>query len=288
MTRGRQPSAWNYLFLAPYLSIFAVFLVLPLLFGLWISFQEYEMARKAGDVPHFVGWRNYTDAFKDEYFWKALWATAKFVIFSVPITIISALLVSVGIESVRGKRENAYQLAVFLPTMITISVAGILWRWFYNSEFGVFNAILPTKVPWLLTRNWAMASIVLMTLWWTIGGPVVILLAGLKQIPEAYYEAASIDGAVGWRRFFFITLPLLRPVLLFVTVINVIGAWQIFGQPFIITAGGPERSTLVLVQYIYTQAFNNFHMGYGAAMSWLLFLIIVVFSIIQFRVMRER
>ncbi len=288
MTRGRRRSAWNYLFLAPYLSIFLVFLVIPLLFGLWISFQEYELARKAGDVPQFIGLRNYNDALHDDYFWKALWVTTKFVIFSVPITIISALLISVGIESIRGKREQAYRVAIFLPTMITISVAGILWRWFYNSEFGVFNAILPVKVPWLLTPNWAMTSTIIMTLWWTVGGPVVILLAGLKQIPEAYYEAASIDGAVGWRKFFFVTLPLLRNVLLFVTVISVIGAWQIFGQPFIMTAGGPERGTLVLVLYIYAQAFNNFHMGYGAAMSWLLFLIIVVFSVIQFRVMRER
>src|SRR5690348_4503446 len=136
MTRGRRRSAWNYLFLAPYLSIFIVFLVIPLLFGLWISFQEYELARKAGDVPRFIGLRNYNDAIHDDYFWKALWVTTKFVVFSVPITIISALLISVGIESIRGKREEAYRVAVFLPTMITISVAGILWRWFYNSEFG--------------------------------------------------------------------------------------------------------------------------------------------------------
>jgi ABC-type sugar transport system permease subunit len=133
-----------------------------------------------------------------------------------------------------------------------------------------------------------MPSIVLMTLWWTVGGPLVVLLAGLRQIPNVYYEAAAIDGAVGMRRLLHITLPLLRPVLLFVVVLNVIGAFQVFGQPFIITRGGPERSTLVLVQYVYETSFLNYHLGYGAAMSWILFLIIAVFSVLQFRVLRER
>jgi multiple sugar transport system permease protein len=291
MSHALRRSGWNYLFLAPYLSIFLVFLILPLIFGLFISFEDYELIRQANQPSQFVGAQNYIEAFHDEAFWKALFATIKFVVFAVPLTVGISLLVAVGIESVRGKRAEGYRLLIFLPTMITISVAGILWRWFYNSEFGVFNALLAhfgIKAPWLLTPNWAMASIIIMTLWWTIGGPVVILVAGLKQIPESYYEAASIDGAVGWRRFFFITLPLLKPVLLFVTVITVIGAFQIFGQPFIITAGGPERSTRVLMLYIYETAFNFYRMGYGAAMSWLLFVIIVFFSVAQFRLARDR
>jgi multiple sugar transport system permease protein len=172
--------------------------------------------------------------------------------------------------------------------MITISVAGILWRWFYHSEFGVFNAILGTKIPWLNTPGMAMASIVLMTVWWTVGGPAVILLAGLKQIPTAYYEAAAIDGATGWQRFRHITIPLLRPVLLFVLVLNVIGAFQIFGQPFIISRGGPELSTRVLVMYVYETAFNFYRMGYASAMSWLLFLVIVAITLVQFRLLREK
>jgi multiple sugar transport system permease protein len=143
-------------------------------------------------------------------------------------------------------------------------------------------------VPWLSDPAWAMPSIVLMTLWWTVGGPMVILLAGLKQIPQTYYEAAAIDGATGWRKLIYITLPLLRPVLLFVMVINVIGAFQVFGQTFIITGGGPENATRVLVQYIYETAFNHYRLGYGAAMSWLLFLVIAAFSILQFKVMRDR
>jgi multiple sugar transport system permease protein len=184
-----------------------------------------------------------------------------------------------------------YRLMIFLPTMITISVAGLVWRWLYASEFGLFNVALGhfgIKVPWITDTTWAMRSIVLMTLWWTVGGPLIILLAGLRQIPDVYYEAAALDGATGWRRTLYITLPILRPVLLFVVVLNVIGAFQIFGQPFVITSGGPERSTLVLLMYIYEMSFLNYRLGYGAAMSWLLFVLIAVFSIVQFRLMREK
>ncbi len=293
--RNAANVAGGYLFLVPYLLLFAVFLVFPLIYGLALSFTKYELASPEM-VSHrgaeFAGLANYSEALHDPYFWKALWATSKFVLFSVPIVIVTALAFAVGIEAIPGKRQSVYQLAVFLPTMITISVAGILWRWFYNSEFGLFNAASEKlhigKIPWLLTPHWAMASIILMTLWWTVGGPTVILIAGLKQIPNSYYEAAAIDGAIGWRRFWLITLPLLRPVLLFVTVINVIGAFQIFGQPFIVTRGGPEFSTRVLVEYIYETAFNFYRLGYGAAMSWLFFLVIVVFSLIQFQVIREK
>jgi multiple sugar transport system permease protein len=133
-----------------------------------------------------------------------------------------------------------------------------------------------------------MRSIVLMTVWWTLGGPMVVLLAGLHQIPRQYHEAAAIDGAVGWRRLVHVTLPLLRPVLLFVLVLNIIGAFQVFGQTFMITGGGPDLSTRTMVQFIYETAFNSYRMGYAAALSWLLFLVVAAFSFLQFRLMRER
>ena len=282
----------GYVFLLPYLTLFFVFMLLPLGYGLLLSFQKYEMLTR--EPASFVGLGNYREAVNDRLFRKALWATARFVVIAVPATIATALLLAVAIDSLPSRRAAFYRLCIFIPTMITISVAGILWRWFYNSQFGVFNALLARvglidePVKWITDTRYAMRSLVVMTVWWTVGGPTVILLAGLKQIPEVYYEAASIDGATGWRRFWHITLPLLRPVLLFVIVLNVIGAFQIFGQPFIITRGEPEQSTRVLVYYIYDTAFNFYRMGYGAAMSWLLFLIIVVFSVIQFRVAREK
>jgi multiple sugar transport system permease protein len=286
MTTKTRSRLSGHLFLLPYLTLFVAFMLLPLGYGLWLSFQKYEMLSR--HRPQFVGVANYSEALGDPYFWKALRATCLFVVWSVPITVTIALLLALALDAVPGRRQEIYRLAIFVPTMITISVVGILWRWFYNGEFGVFNAILQVKAPWLTQPHWAMASIVLMTLWWCAGGPMVVLLAGLRQIPKAYFEAAALDGAVGARRFFSITLPLLKPVLLFVTVINVIASFQIFGQTFLVTRGGPELYTRVLVQYIYETAFNNYRLGYGAAMSWMLFLIIVTFSILQFRILREK
>jgi len=281
----------GYLFLVPYLLLFSGFLILPLGYGLGLSFFRWELL---SPVPaKFIGWGNYDEAFRSEYFWKAFGATFRFVVMAVPVTVGCALLIACGLNQViSARRQTFYRAAYFLPVLISISVAGILWRWFYDSEFGLFNALLApfgVKVPWLTEVYLAMKSIVLMTLWWTVGGATIILLAGLKQIPEQYYEAAAIDGAGILPRFYHITLPLLRPVLLFVIVMSIIGSFQVFGQPFIMTRyGAPELSTRVLVQYIYETAFTNYRMGYAAAMSWLLFLAIAVFSLLQFRMMRER
>lgn len=278
----------GYLFALPYLILFCGFLLLPLAYGLGLSFFRWELLSPA--PPAFIGLGNYREAVSSDYFRRALGATFRFVLMAVPLTVGLALLLAVGIQAIPRSRQSFYRAAYFLPTILTISVAGLLWRWFFNTEFGLFNAYLAPlglRVPWLTDATWAMRSVVLMTLWWTVGGPMVVLLAGLQQIPAHYYEAASLDGANTLHRFFHITLPLLRPALLFVLVMNLIGAFQVFGQTFIITRGGPEQSTRVLVQYIYETAFNNYRMGYAAAMSWLLFLLIAVFACVQFRLMRE-
>ena len=280
----------GYLFLLPYLSLFCLFLIVPLVYGLGISFFRWELLSRV--PPVFVGLDNFREALTSENFWKALGASARFVLMATPLTICLGLLIALGLQSVGPKRQALYRAAFFVPTMVTISVAGILWRWFYNSEFGVFNALLSAvgihRVGWLTDEAWAMRSIVIMTLWWTVGGPMVVLLAGLQNIGPQYLEAASLDGATSWQRFRFVVLPLLRPVLFFVVIMNVIGAFQVFGQTFMITRGGPEQSTRSLVQYIYETAFNNYRMGYAAAMSWLLFLLIALFSGIQARIMREK
>jgi multiple sugar transport system permease protein len=180
---------------------------------------------------------------------------------------------------------------LFLPGMLNIAVVGILWQWIYGGEFGLIAFLLRRvglpPVPFLTDRNLAMPSIVVMSLWWSVGGTAVVFLAGLQQIPPALYEAASIDGASRWQQFRMITLPMVRPVMLFVTVMNTIGAFQVFGQPFMLTRGGPELATRGVVQYIYEIAFNQYRMGYGAAMSWLLFLMIAAFAAIQYRVLRR-
>ena len=279
----------GYLFVLPYLTLFGGFLLLPLLYGFVLSFCKWELLSPL--PPRFVGVDNYREALSDAYFWKALGATARFVVMAVPVTVTSALLIAMGVQAMPRHRQSLYRAAYYLPTMITISVTGLVWRWFYNGEFGLFNALLAplgVKAPWITDAAWAMKSIVLMTLWWTVGGPMVVLLAGLENIPDHYREAASLDGATGWQQFRYVTLPLLRPILLFVLTMNLIGAFQVFGQTFMITRGGPEQSTRVLVQYLYETAFNNYRMGYAAAMSWLLFVLILSFSLAQLRLMKER
>jgi ABC-type sugar transport system permease subunit len=279
----------GYLFVLPYLVLFAVFVLMPVVFGLVLSFMNWEMSSTV--PPTFAGASNYTHAMTDPYFWKAMRATLFFVVLSVPLTVVVALLLGLAMAAV-NRRRAFYRGAILLPMMINISVAGILWRWLFNSDFGVLNVYLSQltglKIPWLSSPMWAMPSIAIMTLWWTVGGPSILLLAGLQQIPQQYYEAGEIDGAVGFRRFWHITLPLVRPVLLFVIVMNIIGGFQVFGQTFMITHGGPELSTRVLMQYVYETSFNNYHMGYGAAMSWLLFVLIALVSYAQYRTMREK
>ena len=283
--RGRLS---GYLFVTPYFVLFATFVLLPVFFGLGLSLYRWEMLSPL--PPESVGLDNYREALGDEYFWMAARATGMFVIMAVPVTILLAMSIAMGLSALK-KRTALYRAAYFLPVMINIAVAGILWRWFFNSEFGLFNVYLAKiglKVPWLTDSSLAMPSVVLMTLWWTVGGPSVILLAGLKQIPDAYYEAAALDGAGRVRRFLHITLPLLKPVILFVIVMNVIGSFQVFGQTYIMTHGGPEQSTRVLVQYIYESAFNFYRMGYSAAISWLLFLVIATVAAVHFFLLRER
>ncbi len=285
--RRNHWSGW--LFAAPHLILFLVFVVGPLLFGLGLSFFRWDLlsTRPAG----FVGTENYREALGDEYVYKALGATVKFVVLAVPATLFLALLLAVGLSGVIEKRRGFWRSLIYLPHLLTVSVVGLLWRWFYNTEFGLFNAYLAPfglKIPWLSDVAYAMPAIVLMTLWWTLGGPMLIFLAALQNVPAAYHEAASLDGASGPQTFFRITLPILRPVLLFSMVMNIVGAFQVFGQVYMITRGGPELSTRTLVQYIYDTAFNNYRMGYASAISWLLFLVIAIFSAFQFRLMKER
>ena len=288
--RKRFTPQWrDWLFALPYLLLFGVFLLYPLLQGLGLSFMRYDLV--SPEPPQFAGLSNYAEAFGDAYFWRAMWASLLFVMLCSPLTIGVALLLAAMIDAVPGVRQHFYRVAIFAPTILTVSVAALLWRWLYNTEFGPLNAMLGVvglgPVPWLNAPFLAMLSLVLMTLWWTVGGPVLILLAGLKGIPDQVHEAAAVDGSTGVHAFFHVTLPLLRPALLFVTVLNVIGGFQVFGQAFLITGGGPSLSTRVMVQYIYETAFRGYRLGYGAAMSWLLFTVIAVFAVAQFRLMRE-
>ena len=288
MTYSQKRSAAGVLFLAPYAASFLTFILLPIIVSLALSMMQFDMT-----APHsvkFVGVHNYREAWHDDYFWQALHATFGYVILMVPGLIVTAIGMALGLHGM-AKGRNTVRALLFLPGMLNVAVTGILWQWFYNGEFGLFNFILKhlgmNAAPWLSEKSYAMPSIVIMSLWWSLGGTSIVLLAALQQIPKQIFEAALLDGATGPALLNRITLPLLRPVLLFVVVTNTIAGFQVFGQPFLLTRGGPELSTRGLVQYIYETAFNNYRLGYGSAMSWMLFAIVAVFALVQYRFLRR-
>lgn len=277
-----------YLYATPYLVLFAGFVALPLAFGLGLSFFDWELI--SAIPPRFAAFGNYVEALRSPLFWKAMFATLRFTVMTVPLVTLVALALALLLEALPPRAQSFCRASLFLPSIISVSVAGLLWRWLYNGDFGLLNAVLArwdAQVPWITDTRWAMKSLVLMTVWWTVGGPMVILLAGLKQIPPQLREAAAVDGATPAQAFVHVTLPQLRPVLLLVLVLNTIASFQVFGQAFIVTGGGPELSTRVLVNYVYDMAFGAYRMGYAAAMSWLLFLAIAVISWVQTRLMKE-
>ncbi|HWD38272.1 MAG TPA: sugar ABC transporter permease [Fimbriimonas sp.] len=284
-----QSRRWGgLLFLLPYALSFLVFVVVPVVVALGLAFMQFDLTNRG--AIHFIGLGNFKEALGDTYFWQALKATFTYVILMVPGVVVAGLAMALGMNAM-ARGRNAVRALFFLPGLFNVAVTGLLWRWFFEDDFGLFNYLLKKMglhtVPWLSSSAYAMPSIVLMSLWWVLGGTAIVLLAAVQQIPRPLFEAAMLDGAGGRALLSKMTLPLLRPVLLFVVVMNTIGAFQVFGQPFILTRGGPERVTRGLVQYIYEMAFNNYRLGYGAAMSWLLFLVVAVFALVQYRFLRR-
>jgi multiple sugar transport system permease protein len=288
LTQRRQMQRTGFLFLAPYAVSFAIFVILPIVVSFVLSFMRFDLTAQSS--AGFVGLDNYKEALHDNYFWSAVKATLLFAAMIVPGLLVIGLSMALGINAMARGRA-AVRALVFLPGMLNIAVTGILWQWFFNGEFGLFNFALKhfgsQGQPWLSDKAFAMPSIVLMSVWWTVGGTAIILLTALQQIPGMYFEAAALDGASTMRMFRHITLPLLKPVMSFVVVTTSIAGFQMFGQAFMLTRGGPELSTRGVAQYIYETAFNSYRMGYGAAMSWLLFALISVFGIFQIRMMRR-
>jgi ABC-type sugar transport system permease subunit len=285
--RTRQGTLTPYLFLAPGLLLFSVFRLYPLLDGLRLSFTNARLGR----VEYgWVGLANYERLLEDTRFHTSLWNTAFYTAAStVPILAIP-LVLAVALNRGAGLR-TFLRSAFFFPFTLSVVTVGLTWLWLLDPIVGPFNYYLrglglPVR-SWLADPYTAMWGIILTTVWWVAGYYLVIYLAGLQDIPPELYEAAALDGASGWRSFWSITLPLLRPVLLFVFVTHIIGSFQIFGQVFVLTQGGPGDATRTVVQHLYETAFQNFfHFGSASAMAWVLFGFIVIFSLIQFRLLR--
>jgi len=283
----RRVSLTPYLFLLPALLLFLLFRVYPLANGLWLSFTSARLGRAEYT---FVGLSNYEKLLDDSRFLLSLVNTAYYTAASTLPILALPLLLAVLLD--RGVALKALlRGAFFFPFTLSVVTVGLTWLWLLDPVVGPFNYYLKRiglPVGSLLAEpQTAMWGIILTSVWWVTGYYLVIYLAGLQDIPQHLYEAAAIDGASAWRSFWSITIPLLRPVFLFVFVIHIIGSFQIFGQVFIMTQGGPGDATRTVVQHLYETAFQNiFHFGSASAMAWVLFAVILVFSAIQFRILR--
>ncbi len=289
MNAKQKEQALGWAFLTPYLVLFLIFVIVPVLVSMWLSVVQLDLANTG--ASKFVGAQNYTDALQDQFFWMAASATGRFALLMVPSVVILGTALALGMNAMAKGREMVRAL-IYLPSMLNVAATGILWQWFFNNEFGLFNYGIKQaggqQIPWLTDAGWAMPSIVIMSLWWTVGGTSVVILTALQQIPRMFFEAAALDGATGKQVFTKVMIPLLKPVLLFVFVTTTIGSFQMFGQAMILTGGGPTFSTRGMVQFMFETAFNGFRFGYGAAISWLLFAGILIFSIVQAKVLKSQ
>lgn len=281
-------------FLAPFGLLFLTFTVAPILFGLWISLHSWHVLDKN---PVFVGFHNYAGAMHDDLFWYALERTAYFVVLVVPIGNIVSILLAIALnQQFRG--STFYKLAFYMPVLLSVTVVALVWRWLYSSDWGLLtfevNAVRgwfgapKIAIPWLSDPKFAMPSIALMSIWWGAGGNMLVYLAGLKAVPKELSEAAALDGATAWQRFWKTTVPVIRPVILFCFVMSLIASAQVFGQSYILTGGGPAYSTLTVMLYMYQQGFGQYQLGYASAVAYLLFLFVFAFTLLQFALIRGR
>lgn len=281
--RNRE-SLEGVLFALPYLLVFSVFLLYPLLKGLYMSLFDWNAIYPS--QSEFILFKNYVRMMNDPLFWNALWNTVYFVVFTVPPLVVLGLTLALGVNrELKGRRF--LRMVFFSPYVLTVAVVALIWIELYAPSYGVFNyyiAQLGFKPPnWLNSATWGMPAVALATIWWTLGFNFVILLSARQGIPERLYEAARLDGAYGWRAFKDITLPQMKPALLFVTVVQFIASFQIFGQVFIMTGGGPGNATDTIVMYLYKAAFNEHQFGYAAAVGYFLFVVLIAVSLTNYK-----
>jgi multiple sugar transport system permease protein len=301
--RGRRPGAGvaaprrtkvAYLFLAPFLILFAVFVAAPAVFGLWISLTNWSPFRVS---QSFVGLKNYIDLFTPGSatsgdFWQSMGATAIFTVASVPLLLVIPLLIAVLLNrAIRG--GTVFRAVFFAPYVLGVAVIGVIWRYLLDTQSGIVNHVLgmlglPDNIPWTVDVPWAWISLVGVTVWWTLGFNTVIILAGLKGINNDLYEAAALDGAGAVRQFFSVTLPGLRQVMTFVVTVTILASANMFGQSYLLTKGGPGNQTRTAIVYISDQGLSQNNMAAASAMSYVLFVFLAIISIVNFRLQRER
>jgi multiple sugar transport system permease protein len=283
--RGWRHAAWVAFFIVPGLAVLLLFVIGPILASLVLTVFEWDLLTD----PVYVGGKNFRRLVSDDAFWSALWHTLAYIAGYVPLVMIAALAVALALNT-RMPALGALRTAFFLPVVSSWVAVALLWTWMFNPKFGLINyglSLIGIGGPaWLYDRQWAMPAIILTSVWKDLGFVMVVFLAGLQSIPKDYYEAASLDGANGWERLRSITLPLLAPTTFFVTIISIIGSFQVFTQVWIMTEGGPSGSTTVLVERIVKHAFSYGEMGYAATISWVLCVLVFAVTVLQHRLQR--
>ncbi|RKX33480.1 MAG: sugar ABC transporter permease [Verrucomicrobia bacterium] len=260
-------------FISPWIIGFLAFTLYPALASIYYSFCDYDVFSR----PVWVGLLNYRDMFTDKVFWKSLYNTFYYTIFSLPLCLVVSLLIAVMLNQ-QIKARPVFRTVYFLPSLVPMVASAMIWLWILNGKYGILNyllGLLGIQGPdWLADEKWTKPSLILMSVW-GVGGSMVIYLAALQDVPRELYESAVIDGASAWQKFFHITIPMISPVIYFNLIMGIIGALQVFAQPYIMFGGGgPNRSALFYAVYLYQNAFDYYEMGFASAMAWVLFIII--------------
>ena len=280
--RRKKETAWFYICISPWLFGFLVFTFGPIVASIVLSFTNWDLFQPA----KFIGLDNYRELLaEDEIFWKSVYNTFYYTFLSVPLSMALSLYIAYLLnKNLRG--ITFFRTVYYLPSTVPIVASSFLFMWLLAPDTGLINqflALLGIDGPnWLLDRTWVKPSLVLMSLW-GVGGGIVLLLAGMKGIPKELYESAAIDGASNAREFFHITLPMLSPVIFFNLVMGIIGHLQTFAQVYILTKGGPDNASMMIVPYLFDHAFKFYHMGYASAIAWVLFVIILAFTLLVFK-----
>ncbi len=272
------------LFILPLMIPLLIYWIIPSLASLYYSLTNYSVVLPT----KWVGVDNFVRLWNDDMFWRALRNSAYFTFVSIPLNIAFGLILAIAVNSPIRLR-NFFRVVFYLPLVTSTIALSMVWLWLFDPHIGLLNLLLKTvglpPQQWLQSTSQAMPSIILMSVWGSVGGAMIIYLAGLQGIPDHLYEAAQVDGATGWQSFWYITLPLLRPITLYLVVTGIIGSFQIFGPIYAMTGGGPAFATTTIVHQIYINGFRYFNMGYAAAQSWVLFLLLLGVSIVNLRLM---
>jgi multiple sugar transport system permease protein len=271
----------GYIFIAPFMLGFLLWFLIPALTSVWMAFQNWNMI----NPPKFIGFDNFKKIATDKLFWQSLKVTTVYTAVSVPLSLVVAFLLAL-LMNVKVRGIAVFRTLYYMPGIVPAVANAILWAWILNSDFGLLNAFLHIfgipRILWLQDPRWALPALILMSLW-SLGGAMVIFLAGLQGIPNEFYEAAEIDGAGAWSKLWNVTIPLMSPVIFFNLIMGLIGTFQIFTAGYLITNGGPQNATLFYVLYLYRNGFQYFQMGYAAALAWVLTFIIMGLTVFVFK-----